>query len=684
MRRGLANIALQRERAIVRGEKNRVATALVGLVKANPNKDFWHVGPPPAQKVYDPASNSVVERADPLYKSRENVLVAKIKGKDGQVTEQAVTFNEDNERAVRMAAALKNLDAAQLEGLLGVSAKITRYFAAINTQWNPIFGTVNLVRDVQGAMFNLTATPLKGQTKAVMGDTLSALKGIYMDARAARDGKTPTSKWAALWEEFQDEGGQTGFRDLFANSADRAKAIKRELNPTAWMDSPLGKVFTADGALKVPLTVAQKKATGVFDWLSDYNLAMENAVRLASYKAGIDQGMSKQQAASIAKNLTVNFNRKGQVGQQAGALYAFFNASMQGTARLGETLFTMEPGKPKTIRLSATGKKIVYGGVLLGVAQAVLLSAAGFEDEEPPDFVRERSMIIPTGGKTYITIPMPLGLHVLPNMGRISAEFAMGGFKDPAKHIAKMLGVFAGAFNPIGGGASLVQMLSPTAIDPIVAIAENKDWTGKPIAKVSFNKATPGHQLAKDTASSPAKWLSEAINFISGGTEYTAGVLSPTPDQIDYLWGQATGGVGREASKVNQTVSSAFSGEELPPHKMPLVGRFYGNADAQSSQSNQFYANINRLNEHEAEIKGRRKDGDAEGAAQYLRENPDARLFIAGNRAEREVQKLRLLKRELVAKGADKAQVAAVEERIRARVARFNELVKAQALKQAA
>ena len=671
----LANIALQREKAIVRGEKNRVATALVGLVKLNPNKEFWHVGPPPATKVYDPASNSVVERQDPMYKSRDNVVVAKIKGKDGFVTEQAVTFSEDDPRAVRMAAALKNLDATQLEGLLGVSAKITRYFAAINTQYNPIFGTVNLVRDIQGALFNLTSTPLKGNALAIAGHTMSALKGIYMDARAARDGKTPTSKWAALWEEFQDEGGQTGFRDLFANSADRAKAIERELNPTAWMDSPLGNVFTANGTLKVPLAVAQKKATGMFDWLSDYNLAMENAVRLAAYKVALEQGISKQQAASLGKNLTVNFNRKGQVGQQAGALYAFFNASMQGTARLGQTLFDMEPGKPKTIRMSATGKKIIYGGILLGAMQALLLAAAGFDDEEPPDFVRERSLIIPTGGKTYITIPMPLGLHVLPNMGRIPMEFAMGGFKDPIQTSAKLIGLFANSFNPIGGGASLVQMLAPTAIDPLVAIAENKDWTGKPIAKESFNKATPGHMLAKDTATAPAKFLSEAINFMSGGTEYTAGVLSPTPDQIDYLFGQATGGVGREASKLQQSGSAMFSGEDLPIYKVPLVGRFYGDTDTQSAQSGKFYSAINKLNVHEAEIKGLRKNGKGAEAAAYIQENPESRLFVAANFAEREVQKLRAAKRDLIAKDAPADAVKALETRINERMTRFNQAV---------
>ena len=235
--------------------------------------------------------------------------------------------------------------------------------------------------------------------------------------------------------------------------------------------------------------------------------------------------------------------------------------------------------------MSPAGKKIVYGGILLGTVQALALAAAGFDDDEPPDFVRERSIIIPTGGKTYITIPMLLGLNILPNLGRIPTEFALGGFQKPTEKLFKLIGMVANAFNPIGGGASLVQMISPTALDPLVALAENKDWTGKPIAKTAYNKATPGHALTKDTASYPSKLLSEAINTLSGGTKYTAGVMSPTPDQIDYLWGQVTGGVGREVSKLQQSISATAAGEDLPIHKIPLVGRFYGDADTPSAHS---------------------------------------------------------------------------------------------------
>lgn len=677
----VANIAAQREKVIVRGEKNRVSQALVGLAWANPNKGFWEVrSQAPTERVYDDKLKKVVDRPDPMFKSRDNVLGAKVKDSKGNVTEQFVVFNEDDPRAMRMAAALKNLDAGNLEGLLGVSAKITRYFSAINTQYNPVFGVVNLVRDVQGAMVNLAATPLAGQQAKIAKDTASALAGIYGDIRKTRKGGQATSQWAKLWEQMQEDGGTTGYRDLFKTSADRAESLKSIINPDAWMDSKWGKVFTADGKLKVPMSYAKKHAGALFDWLSDYNEAMENGVRLAAYKAALDKGMSREQAASLAKNLTVNFNRKGQVGQQAGAVYAFFNAAMQGTARIGQTLFDMDGGNIKTLRLSKVGKTVVYGGVLLGAMQALALAGAGFDEKDPPEFVRERSIVIPTpvlfGGKPYITIPMPLGLHVIPGLGRHAVEFALSGFDKPAQRAVSVMGMFMDAFNPIGNAGMSLQTIAPTAIDPLVALAENKDYTGSPIARKSFNPALPGHAQWKDSATGVAKVIAEAINWISGGNEYVAGAFSPTPDQIDYLIAQVGGGVAREASKIMQTASSVMTGEELPAHKIPLLGRFYGNAQGQASQGNAFYANVNKLNELETEIKGLRGDGKYAEVAQLMRDRPEASLIAAANKAERDVQKLRRDKRDLIERGADRSEVKAKEDQITSVMARLNDLVK--------
>ena len=252
----------------------------------------------------------------------------------------------------------------------------------------------------------------------------------------------------------------------------------------------------------------------------------------------------------------------------------------------------------------------------------------------------------------------------------------MSGFKKPAERTAQLFMIFAEAFNPIGASSTLTQTLSPTVTDPLVAVAENKDWTGKPIAKEDFNKLspTPGFSRNKDTASDPAKWIAEAINTISGGNKYVPGMFSPTADQIDYLAGQVGGGVWREASKTQQAITAKITGEELPPHKIPLVGRFYGDSDNASSQGNAFYSNLKRINEVEAELTGRRKDRLP--IDEFKAENPEHRLVVRGNFVQNLVSKQRKIKSELLEKGAPREEVKAVEERIAKLMTGFNNKVK--------
>ncbi len=662
----LANMAQAREKAIIRGEKNRVSTALIGLAAMNPNAEFWKIDTPPTVRAVNDRTGLVEDCIDPSYKNRDNVIMARIPDASGNIVEHSVVFNERDERAMRMAQSLKNLDQDQIGEVLGTASAITRYFASINTQYNPIFGVINLTRDVQGAMLNLSSTPLAGKQSAVLGNTVSALRGIYADIRDHRKGKQPSSIWAKLWEEFQKEGGQTGYRDMFKNARERAEALEKGLNPDWWQTTKWGKALTLGGALSAPeKMLADKAVRPLFEWLSDYNETMENSVRLAAYKVAKESGMSNQQAASLAKNLTVNFNRKGEIGRQVGALYAFFNASVQGTARIAETMKGL------------AGKRILAGGLLLGAMQAMMLVAAGFDDDEPPEFVRDRAIIIPTFGGKYISIPMPLGFNAIPNFGRIMTEFVMSGFKDPQKRFVHIVDMLLDVTNPIGNAGLSMQTIAPTVLDPFAALSENKDWTGKPIARKDFNELnpTPGFTRAKDTASAFSKALSEGINYLTGGTHYKPGAVSPTPDQIDYLIGQITGGVGREYLKAEQTASSVLSGEELPMHKIPLFGRFIGDTTGQSSQGASFYANLRELNEHEAEIKGRRSSG--ENVAEYYAENPEARLIGMANRIEREVSELRKQKRKLIESDASPDRIKLIEQRITARMKLLNEKVKA-------
>lgn len=662
----LANVAMQRERVISRGERNRIGNSLVAMALQNPNDSFWYVIDPksadaaaakqklidfgmtppdaenvmgsPTQRFIDPNSGRVTYAPNSLFMNAPNVMATRINGED-----KFVIFNTRNPRSKRLVESLKAVGAAQLGPIMNGFGKVTRYLAAINTQYNPAFGLYNLLRDLQGAALNLSTTPLAGKQKSVIANALPATIGMYRDLRAERGGKTASTNWAALAEEFENEGGKTGYRDLFTSSTERADAIENEL--------------TGGSKLR---QVATKTGGPVLNWLSDFNEAIENGVRLSAYKEGLDMGLSKAEAASVAKNLTVNFNRKGAMTAQAGALYAFFNAAVQGTARLGETL------------AGPAGKKIVMGGLLLGVAQAMALAAAGLEDE--PEWLKDKNFIIPLGGGKYVAFPMPLGFHAIPSMSRRAVEFMMSD-KSVGEQTVGLLGMFADAFNPIGNAGLSAQTIAPTFADPLVALGENQDFAGRQIYKEDFNSNDPtaGPSRNREGVSAVGASISTAIDYITGGNGYTAGGLSPTGDQIDYLIGQATGGVGRLALNTVSTAEAAVTGEDLPNYKIPIVGRMIGDANEAAAVSNRFYQGVKEMNGHKRSIEGMEEDG--KDTASYLKDYPEADFYKDAQRYERDVTKLNKERKSLKADGAPQSEIDAVIEEQQMLMNEFNQQV---------
>lgn len=669
----LSNIAMQRERTIVRGEKNRVGNALYGLVLQNPNKGFWAVINPektnkavltrelidlgidpdmvenlvsrPTRKVIDKKTGLVTQQVSPMWKNAGNIFITRINGED-----RIIGFNLNDERAMRMVSTLKNLDAQQ-QGeairMMGTAGdyyrktiegvgKGTRFFASVNTQYNPAFGIYNLMRDIGGAALNLQNTPLKGNERKVIADAFTAIKAVYRDLRRKRNGLDADSKWAEIFEDFELQGGKTGYRDMFENAEDRAQQLQKDIQN-----------FGQGGP--------KKAGRALLDWLSDFNDAIENAVRVSVYKNAMDQGISKERAASLAKNITVNFNRTGAVSRNFQTLFAFFNASVQGTARIAQTLLTSD-GK-----LSTIGKRIVMGGLSLGVIQAVLLAMAGLDEDEVPDFIKDKSFVIPTGDGKYLAIPMPLGYNIIPGFGRRVMEFAMSDDKNIGKAIVNTAQMIIDGFNPLGS-ATFVQTLTPTVLDPIVALAENKDFTGKPIAREDINSMspTPGYTRGSQNSFAVTQGLAYAINLLSGGSEFKKGVISPTPDQIEYLVGQVFGGVGREAMKIARGVEAAATGEELATYNIPIAGRMIGNVQQKAAQTTRFYENIKRLNEHQAEIEGRMLKG--EDISEYINQNPEASMYQVGDKIYSKISKLRQVKKALQESGAERDSIRVIDD----------------------
>jgi hypothetical protein len=603
----MAHIAAAREQMLRRGEKNKVTVQLAEFITNHPDPNFAVTQPMPTK---DYLVNGLVETLpDPTFKDKNNVIVYRLNGKD-----KALIFNEYVPENVRLAMSLKNLNGIELDKVESLIAKGTRWLASVNTQYNVIFGIMNVTRDVQGAMLNLSSTPLAGKQRSVlskMGDSIKIIAGVER-GWAHTD---PALK--AMYERFNKAGGTTAYSQMFEGIKDRDHAIRNELK-------------------KLDEGKAMHMGRAVVKALSDFNTVMENGTRLAVFMTGVESGLSDMQAASIAKNITVNFNRKGAYTTKVGSLYAFFNASMQGSFRMAETL-----KGPK-------GKQILIGGVGLGAALTLLgIAAMGADDwDKIPEFIRERSLIIPAPWNSagYIAIPMPLGFHILPNIGRKFVESMLGSDRiSPTKRFAQLASTSVGAFNPLGG-SDISSLLMPTVLDPALALWRNEDWTGKTIYQQDFNSLdpTPGFSRAKNTATTPAKWAAKAANTLTGGTDYIPGLWSPTPDQIDYVVGQITGGTGRELLKAQQAVASIGSEEELPTYKIPLIGRLYGTVTGDAAERSAYYENVKLLNTYHNEVEGLRKEpGGYAKAQQYLQDNPVAKVYNRAHMIQRMIDSLK-------------------------------------------
>ena len=668
------NIIGQHERALEIAQKMKVDHALYGLAIQSPNPEVWKAVNPdairnpellarelnemglegssivglmkePKQRVIDvdPVTglDRVTFKTNPLKRYGDNVFPIRINGQD-----RFIFFNPKNQTSINMARSFRNMDTPTI-GLAGQQiGKVTQWMAKVNTQWNPVFGGLNFLRDFGSAMANLSSTEIAGQQKKVAAGIQPAMAAVWRTMRSERSGAPlPDTEWAKTYQEFREFGGQTLYREQLKKRAEEGNILDDKIKD-------------------LHSNAAKKTASAFFNGLSDFNDSIENAIRLSAFKAAKDKGLSSEKAATIAKELTVNFDRKGAYGQMINNYFAFFNASVQGVSRMTQTL------------AGPAGKKLMIGGIGLGAMQAGMMALAGFGDDDPPEFVKSRNFIIPTPDGKYIAIPYPLGLHFLPNMGRIAVETGLHG--DFTKHAGNMASVVADAFNPLGGGNLSLQTISPTVLDPVVALATNKDAFGRNISKQERpNEPSTGLSRTSERATAINKKVAEAINYVTGGTEDVKGFLSPTGDQLDYLVGQATGGAGREVMKVGKAATAISTGntDQLASYDIPLAGRFYGDINSPAANSQHFYDNINKMGEYEATIKGMRQR--KENVNEYMQSNPEARLWQQANNASNQIALLNKQKKAWEKAGRTDEQIRTLDDRKQAIMTRFNDKVKA-------
>jgi hypothetical protein len=463
--------------------------------------------------------------------------------------------------------------------------RLNRWISANFTAKNPAFIPINWIRDF-GYATTSHAVRKDGNLVLFMENYPKSVAAIhrYLAGKANPAGNS----FDELYSKFREFGGETGFVHL-KEIESLKKDIEREVNR---------KRGIRKGWDKVSQNTVYKFLGKSLDYMA---LMSENSARFATFVASVKAGKSFEQAATDAKNISVNFNRKGRISGLAGSIYAFFNASVQG----GQNIASMAKRNKGRMAVAATGFFVA------GLVLSELLRAIGPEDEDGkneydqlPDWVRKTCLVLPSFGDGFITIPLPHGFRSIYGAGVTISDMAAGR-TDAGDGLFDIVEDFWSAFSPIGisnnelkKGRAPLRNIVPTPLVPWYDIVHNEDFTGREIYRVPFTKKmeryTPKSELGAYNVNSIIKGLAQKVNELGGGNEYTPAGMSIdkdgnvsysgtknfffdwNPSKFEHLLEYYLGGRGRFFNDIYKTAQAAVSEEkDVQSYNIPVFKRLY-------------------------------------------------------------------------------------------------------------
>ena len=533
----IGTVMHQNQTSILNGERNKVGQSFLKLVQDEKvdTKDFAEV---------------VTEVPD---RNKDNVLNVKVNGQLDPV--KVFIYDDRIARAMKGAyGEFSNRGGAVVRAM----TQLNRYLSSINTTYNPEFLVTNFARDLETAVLNVSqysdVSNLDGMATEITKNVAPSVFGIVDHIRKTNRGENfdANNYWSGVYQDFIESGGRNATNQI-DTVEDQVRNIKDVLDSIS-TNTARGKLGLAKNSF------VGKGARSLLQMLDDANTAVENGIRVATYDALLKRGFSKDRAAQAARNVTVNFAKAGEDRGMMNAMYLFYNASVQGSFALYNSMIR-----------SSKVRKLWGGMILFGLLYDQFLAAISADEDEDgrkdydevSDYTLEHNMLLPTFGLSddkYIKIPLGYGLNSALNLGRALSRTQRGEY-TVGQASSSIFGTLLESISPIGGvndfdeiGDYLVTV-SPTVLEPGVALLTNRDYDGSPIYKEGsqFGLQKPSSQTHWTTTSDMSKSIATTINELTGGSEVTPGAANVSPDVIDYLFGYYTGAAGMFALRTYET-----------------------------------------------------------------------------------------------------------------------------------
>lgn len=500
----------------------------------------------------------------------------------------------NNTRAHRVSEGIKNSISKRVIAVVG------RKMAAAYTSLSPLFIPSNYFRDLT---MTLASTAIREDAKYnyLLGKNLTTSWNLGFMLKDYQNGKlrekvsngnaTPKEQ---MFYDFMMNGGETGFVSSL-DVEDLKKKFKNDLKDLdRWKVNPV------------------KVGHTIMDCIEFLNRMIEDSNRFAIYMTSIQYGRSIDEAVNDAKDVTLNFNRKGtgeHSWQTIRNLYLFINPAVQSLQTLGAL------AKHHPFKFTAVTASWLASGVLVPIVNVALmqLGAAflGGDGDDDKDWYKDISkkywqftkwdrrnnfiMWVPTTHE-FVKIPLAQEFRAFYGLGDMIASKMMGGELaeeswedygwDLVGQVVDML-----PLDPTGYDGELGVSLMPNPIRPVFELAFNVDFTGKPLFKdTEYNKYDPN--FTKAYVGTP-DWLVRASRMMNSiGNDYPNvqqnkwdALGNPrynlnNPAVVDHVLSSYLGGAYTMGSQVLGLLTKSLNDrKEIKVADIPLFSKFVSNPD---------------------------------------------------------------------------------------------------------
>lgn len=519
--------------------------------------------------------------------------------KDGE--EYVIYVNGDPQLAQAMnntrAHRVREIQSGKLDR---AAAWLGRKMAAAYTSLSPLFIPSNYFRDLTMTLAS-TAIREDGRYNYLLRKNLATSWNLGFMLKDYQNGKlkekvsngsaTPKEQ---MFYDFMMNGGETGFVSSL-DVEDLKKKFKNDLKDLdRWKANPV------------------KVGHTIMDSIEFLNRAIEDSNRFAVYMTSIQYGRSIDEAVNDAKDVTLNFNRKGtgEYGwQMIRNLYLFINPAVQSLQTLGALV------KHHPFKFTAVTAAWLASGVLVPIVNAAMMSLLGGDDDKDKywqftKWDRRNNLImwVPFTHE-YVKIPLAQEFRAFYGVGDMIASKMMGGElaeESWSQYAEDLLGQVVDMLplDPTGYDGNIAVSLMPNAIRPVFELAFNVDFTGKPLFKeTEYNKYDPN--FTKAYVGTP-DWLVRASKMVNSiGNDYPDVQQNSidafgdprynlnNPAVVDHVLSSYLGGAYTMGSQVLGVLTKALNDQkEIKVADIPLFSKFVSNPDdrpASKKQGDEFW-----------------------------------------------------------------------------------------------